>query len=321
MPEIVSMGEMLVEIMRKEVGIPLNRPAEFMGPYPSGAPAIYIDAAARLGASTGFIGVLGPDDFGDVVENRLKEDKVDVSQVKRREGHTTGCAFVSYNPDGSRKFIFHLRYSAAGTLEPNDVKPTYLAGTKLLHLMGSALSVSDSSREACYKAMRIVKSQGGLVSLDPNLRPELLGIEKVRGICAPVLRACDIVLPSGEEASMLTGIGDPAKACKALLKDAKVVALKMGSDGCTIYTRDEEVRVPPFPIERVMPKVDPTGAGDCFDAGFTTSYVAGRSILECGRLGNTVGAFAITKLGPMEGSPFLKDIKRVEKQMNWQWAK
>ncbi len=319
MPEIVSMGEMLVEIMRKEVGIPLNTPAEFMGPFPSGAPAIYIDAAARLGASTGFIGVLGPDDFGDVVENRLREDKVDVSQVKRREGHTTGCAFVSYNRDGSRKFIFHLRYSAAGTLGPNDVDPAYLAGAKLLHLMGSALSVSDSSREACYKAMKIVKSRGGLISLDPNLRPELLGIERVREICRPVLEVCDIVLPSGEEASMLTGIAEPAKACRALLRDAKVVALKMGSEGCTIFTENQEVRVPPFPIERVMPRVDPTGAGDCFDAGFTTSYVAGRSILECGRLGNTVGAFAVTKLGPMEGAPFLKDIRKVERQMNWRW--
>jgi sugar/nucleoside kinase (ribokinase family) len=196
MPEIVAIGEMLVEIMRKEVGVPLNQAAEFMGPYPSGAPAIYIDAAARLGASTGFVGVLGPDDFGDVVEDRLEEDRVNVSQVRRREGHTTGCAFVSYNPDGSRKFIFHLRHSAAGTLCPDDVDPDYLKGAKLIHLMGSALSVSDSSRDACYKAMRVVKSQGGMVSLDPNLRPELLGIDKVREICAPVLELCDIVLPS-----------------------------------------------------------------------------------------------------------------------------
>ena len=319
MPEIVSMGEMLVEIMRKDVGVPLNEAAEFMGPYPSGAPAIYIDAAARLGASTGFIGVLGPDDFGDVVEFRLRDDKVDVSQVKRREGHTTGCAFVSYSPDGSRKFIFHLRYSAAGTLSPEDVEPAFLSGTKLLHLMGSALSVSDSSREACYKAMKIVKSQGGMVSVDPNLRPELLGIDKVREICAPVLDVCDIVLPSGEEASMLAGVDDPVEACEALLENAKVVTLKMGSEGCRIYTHDEEVFVPPFPIERLISRVDPTGAGDCFDAGFTTSYVAGRPIVECARMGNTVGAFAITKLGPMEGTPFTSDIERIQKKMGWRW--
>jgi len=319
MPEIVSMGEMLVEIMRKEVDVPLDRPAEFMGPYPSGAPAIYIDAAARLGASTGFIGILGPDEFGDVVERRLKEDGVEVSQVKRREGHTTGCAFVAYRSDGSRKFIFHLRHSAAGTLSPEDVSEDYLKGTKLLHLMGSALSVSDSSRDACYKAMEIVKSQGGLISLDPNLRPELLGLEKVREICAPVLKVCDIVLPSGEEASMLTGVDDADEACRNLLKNSKVVVLKMGSEGCKVFTEDEEIYVPPFPIERVMGRVDPTGAGDCFDAGFTTSYVRGDRLIDCARLGNTVGAFAITKLGPMEGAPFLEDIRKVERQIGWKW--
>ncbi len=319
MAEIVCMGEMLVEIMRKEVGVPLSEAAEFMGPYPSGAPAIYIDAAARLGADTGFIGVVGPDDFGDVIEDRLEEDGVDVSGVKRREGHTTGCAFVSYNVDGSRKFIFHLRYSAAGTLAPGDVGEELLSDTKLLHLMGSALSTSDSSRDACYRAMEIVKANGGLVSLDPNLRPELLGIDRVREICAPVLEVCDIVLPSGEEASMLAGIDDPQEACRSLLKNAKVVALKMGSEGCRIFSAEGEILVPPFPIERLMDRVDPTGAGDCFDAGFTTSYVDGKSLTKCGRMGNTVGAFAITKMGPMEGSPLLEDISRIEGKMNWKW--
>ena len=319
MPEIVSIGEMLVEIMRKDVDVPLDRPAEFMGPYPSGAPAIYIDAAARLAASTGFIGVLGPDEFGNAVERRLEEDGVDVSQVKRREGQTTGCAFVAYRSDGSRKFIFHLRYSAAGTLSPEDVSEDYLSGTKLLHLMGSALSVSQTSRDACYKAMRIVKSRGGLVSFDPNLRPELLGVEKVREICEPVLKECDIVLPSGEEASMLTGIDDADEACRALLKNSKVVVLKMGSEGCKVFTNEEEIYVPPFPIERVMERVDPTGAGDCFDAGFTTSYARGSSLIDSARVGNTVGAFAITKLGPMEGAPFPEDIRRVERQIGWNW--
>ena len=49
MTEIWTMGEMLVEIMRPRAGIQLSRAGEFLGPFPSGAPAIFIDAAARLG--------------------------------------------------------------------------------------------------------------------------------------------------------------------------------------------------------------------------------------------------------------------------------
>jgi hypothetical protein len=46
MAKIYTMGELLVEIMRTEKDKPLDEPALFMGPFPSGAPAIFISAAA-----------------------------------------------------------------------------------------------------------------------------------------------------------------------------------------------------------------------------------------------------------------------------------
>ena len=49
MTDILTMGEILVEIMREHEDVPLDRAGTFKGPYPSGAPAICIDAAARLG--------------------------------------------------------------------------------------------------------------------------------------------------------------------------------------------------------------------------------------------------------------------------------
>ena len=57
--DVISLGELLVEIMRKDLDKPLDKPADFVGPFPSGAPAIFIDAVARLGVPTGFIGVIG----------------------------------------------------------------------------------------------------------------------------------------------------------------------------------------------------------------------------------------------------------------------
>ena len=48
-PRVIALGELLVEVMRKDVDQPLSRPGEFVGPFPSGAPAIFIDAVARLG--------------------------------------------------------------------------------------------------------------------------------------------------------------------------------------------------------------------------------------------------------------------------------
>ena len=79
MAEIWTMGEMIVEIMREKENEPLDKAGVFRGPYPSGAPAIFIDTVARLGHKGGIIGGVGKDDFGKCLLDRLKSDGVDVS--------------------------------------------------------------------------------------------------------------------------------------------------------------------------------------------------------------------------------------------------
>ena len=108
MAEIITMGEMIVEIMRATVDEPLDRAGTFKGPYPSGAPAIFIDTVARLGHGAKIIGGVGDDDFGKCLLTRLEGDGVDVSDVIVNDRISTGCAFVTYFEDGSRKFIFHI---------------------------------------------------------------------------------------------------------------------------------------------------------------------------------------------------------------------
>lgn len=107
MAEIWTMGEMIVEIMREKENEPLDKAGVFRGPYPSGAPAIFIDTVARLGHKGGIIGGVGKDDFGKCLLDRLKSDGVDVSHVIENPKKATGCAIVTYFDDGSRKFIFH----------------------------------------------------------------------------------------------------------------------------------------------------------------------------------------------------------------------
>ena len=102
-PRVIALGELLVEVMRTGLDQPLSQPAEFVGPFPSGAPAIFVDAVARLGMQAGFIGVVGADAFGDCVLGRLRDDGVDTTHCRTAPGYTTGIAFVSYRSDGSRR--------------------------------------------------------------------------------------------------------------------------------------------------------------------------------------------------------------------------
>ncbi len=297
--DIVIVGDALVEIMRKGVDQPLDQAGEFLGPYPSGASSIFADAAARLGAKVGFVGAVGDDDFGLCLRNRMTQDGIDLTHLKIAPDRMTGVAFVTYFADGSRKFIYNVREGAPSLLAESQVHPEYLAGVKFLHVMGFVLSINESCRRACYKAVELVKQAGGQVSLDPNLRPEVLTIDKVREVCRPVVEAAEIVFPSGEEATMLAGVDDIEEAVQKLLRQGpKIVALKQGEKGSTVFTEKGRIEAPPFKVT----EVDPTGAGDCYDAAFVVGLLEGWPLPRAARFANAVGALATTRQGPMEGT-------------------
>ncbi|MHA2430414.1 MAG: sugar kinase [Promethearchaeota archaeon] len=309
-PDIICVGELLVEIMRKNIDNPHGKIGSiYKGPYPSGAPAIFIDSAARMSKpfnfSTGHIGVVGNDEFGECIIEKLQIDGVDISQIRIINDETTGIAFNQYNSDGTRKFIFAV--GAAGKTSSDDIRKDYFSKIKALHITGSALSISESSRDACYKAIRIAKEMNPnvTISFDPNMRPEMLDIEIILKISDPVLNNTDILLPSGEEAEMLAGIRGEIKACKLLLeKGPKIVILKQGSKGCTIFSAKYEdgVKVSSFNVK----EVDPTGAGDSFGGAFIVGYLAGWQLIRAAKFANAVGALKVQHFGPMPDTTYKK---------------
>ena len=119
MKKVVTIGEILVEIMATELGDGFLEPIPLVGPFPSGAPAIFIDQVAKLGQPCGLIGCVGADDFGRLNLDRLARDGVDVSAVAVHPELPTGSAFVRYRPDGSRDFVYNIRHSAAGAIGPS----------------------------------------------------------------------------------------------------------------------------------------------------------------------------------------------------------
>ena len=310
-PEIVTLGEILVEIMRKNRNVPHNVPGVYLGPYPSGAPAIFIDTAANLGVSSGFIAVVGEDDFGELLLNCLRKDGVDTRHIRVATGYTTGTTFVMYYSSGARKFIFHLRHSAAGQLSPDDVEEEYIAKSKILHIMGSSLAVSESSRKACYKAVEIARNSNVTVTFDPNLRPELLDVETIRKICKPIIKSCRVILPSRDEAVALTGIRDPVEAGRRLIEtEPEIAVIKMGGEGAVAVTEGEVLFDPPFEVR----EVDPTGAGDVYDAAFIYGLLKDWSLNKTMEFAGAAGAIKVTKFGPMSGPSSIGEVEEFIKE-------
>ena len=294
---IWTMGEMLVEIMRPQVGVSLNELGEFLGPFPSGAPAIFIDTVARLGHPAGIIGGVADDEFGRCLLDRLSADGVDVRYVKRIPYMATAVAFVTYFDDGSRKFIYHIDGTpAVMSTFPHDID---IDPPQFFHVMGSSLMANDQFREEIFKAVGYFHEHGARISFDPNIRPELLGDRDLMDVIGPVLENTALLFPGVAELKLLSGHQDIYRAVELLFGNPvlELIVLKKGKKGAIVFTREKSIGIEPFSIQ----EVDPTGAGDCFDAGFLCGFLEGKSIEDCGRIAAAAGALNAAAFGPMEG--------------------
>lgn len=297
MKSIWTMGEMIVEIMRPRAEMPHGVCSEYLGPYPSGAPAIMISAAARMGANAGIIGGVGKDAFGDMMINRLKSFGVDCSLVHRSSEGSTGNAFVMYHNDGSREFIFHIDGTPAVSVPVPDV--SNITDPAYFHIMGCSLT---SSRDFCRRILETAKlfiDRGCKISFDPNIRPELLGSSDLEEIVEPVMENCSVLLPGVDELLLLSGKKAINAAVEKLFRRPKLelIVLKNGSRGCTVYSREGHFSMPAY---KVCQK-DATGAGDCFDGAFLAALIAGKDVKTAACEAGAAGALNAAAFGPMEG--------------------
>ncbi|MBV6658262.1 MAG: sugar kinase [Devosiaceae bacterium] len=312
---IVTVGEILVEFVSHERNCGLSRTAPYSGPYPSGAPAIFLDQAARMGAQTLLIGGVGEDGFGRCVLERLRADGVDTEGVTVSADHATGVAFVSYFDSGDRTFIFHL----AGTAADNFAVPlANLSGPEtLLHVSASSLG-APSLREKILEAVDTVSKDGGTISCDPNVRPELMRDAAAKAAVMDAVSRSAIVMPSTSDLEFLyPGLSEDQAIARLMENGAQIVAVKRGADGATVIGQDERYSYEPHSVE----EVDPTGAGDCFSGTLIALLAQGAPLREAGRQANAAGAIAVTRRGPMEGnsSPdeiaaFLADASQIEQR-------
>ncbi|MBP1849337.1 tagatose kinase [Rhizobium halophytocola] len=298
MTKILTIGEILVEIIATEKGDGFRAPVRLIGPFPSGAPAIFIDQVGKLGTPCAIISRVGDDDFGHVNLARLKADGVDVSGVEVDPQGTTGSAFVRYRNDGSRAFVFNIRHSACGTITLNDDNRRLIGECTHLHVMGTAL-YGETVIDSVMAAIENIKARGGTVSFDPNLRPETLKAPGMREALSRVLTQTDLFLPSGEELFLFAAATEEEAAVEELLAtDIKAVVLKRGAKGASYFDATTRISHPGFVVE----EHDPTGAGDSFGATFVSFWLEGAAPAVALAQAAASGALAVTKVGPMEGT-------------------
>ncbi len=293
-PAIVSLGEPLIEFNRPKEGDGRTWLQGFGGDSQNVA-----IAAARQGASAGYLTSVGQDWMGDAFLDLWKAEGVDASRVARHPTAPTGVSFVTHSAAG-HKFDYLRKNSAASLMTPESLATDYIAGAKFFHLSAIGQAISESARLTCAAAITAARKAGVKVSYDTNLRLRLWELDQARQVIDATITQCDVALPSLDDSQQLTGLTAPdAIADYYLGLGAPLVALKMGSEGSLIATKDKRTRVPPFKVEAV----DATGAGDTFDGAFLTRLLAGDAPDVAARYANVAAALSTTGYGAVTPIP------------------
>lgn len=150
------------------------------------------------------------------------------------------------------------------------------------------------------RAVDIIKSRGGTLSVDPNLRKELRLDARIEHQFAELVARADLLLPSGDELECAAGVDGEAAALQRLF-DLGVgeIVLKRGADGATCFNRDgSHVDAAAF----VVTEVDPAGAGDCFGGAYVACRRLGMGQEAALTYACAAGGRNVTARGPMEGA-------------------
>lgn len=300
-PEILAVGEPMIEYNQVKEGDGRNFLQGFGGDTSN-----FIIAAARQGARTGYISALGADANGAMFRKLWDDERVDHSLVLENPKAPTGMYFVTHGPAG-HEFTFARAGSAASLYAPADVPVSAIRSAKAIHLSGISLAISASACDACYAAIHAAREGGTLVSFDTNLRLKLWSKDRARAIMSDVIALSDVLLPSYDDIVAITGITEPeALADWCLGRGAKIVALKLGSEGALVADAASRHRIPPHPCK----PVDATGAGDCFGGSFIARLVAGDSIVEAGRYAGIAAALSTEGYGAVAPIPRAEVVRK-----------
>ncbi|MGN0131574.1 MAG: carbohydrate kinase [Lachnospiraceae bacterium] len=305
--DMICMGEMLIDFT------PGQEPRSYTA-NPGGAPANVAIAAARNGLDTAFLGILGNDDFGKLLQHTLENDGVKMLCPELTDEAVTTLAFVSLYEGGERSFTFARKPGADILLSEDDVKEADIDACRMLHT--GSVSLSDApSKDAVYKAMKMASEKGKLVSFDVNYRDMIWhDEERCRREVEKILPFVDLLKVSDEELSFVGGEENILRFMEQ--HGIRVLVETLGAKGAKYFFDGKSGVVEGKKVHAV----DATGAGDAFWGGFLSSVlmngaekagdITEEMVQKALTYGNAAGALCVQKMGGIPALPSKADIMK-----------
>lgn len=227
-----------------------------------GSPFNLAIGLSRLGVRSGFLTGLSSDAFGRMLADHLRAEGVDISLAKAST-RPTPLAIVSTGRDGHPAYTFHAENCAHADLTSADLPMSLGDDVAALALGSFSLAMEPVGTSLIALAER--EANRRVVSLDPNLRPSLIGdLGRWRARYEGLVRHAAIVKLSDDDLRIAYDPeADPDEhAARWLAAGVQLVVVTAGLTGATGYHAHGRVAVP----GRTVSVVDTVGAGDTFHA-------------------------------------------------------
>jgi ribokinase len=251
---------------------------------------------ARLGCKVGFIGKVGGDREGDLLLEDFQKEGVNTEGIIHAGYGESGTVMGFVDKQGQRALYIHSGVNDSIAFE--EISKEYVSQAHFLHLSSFVGEKSFMAQMALLKLL----PKTVIVSFDPGALYAKRGAEQL----APIIKRVHLMMPNAIELALITCEKDYEKGAKVLLKEGvKIVAVKLGAEGCYVTDGQQRHKLEAFKV----PVVDTTGAGDAFNAGFLYGLLNGKSLLECGRLGSFVASRCVMQMGARTSLPYAKDLK------------
>lgn len=307
MIDILAIGELLIDFtpVKNEEGVSFKQNA-------GGAPCNMLTMAQKLGSKTAFIGKVGNDQFGKFLERTLIDHDISTEGLILSDDFNTTLAFVHLTEDGDRSFSFYRKGCADVMLYKEDIDYKLVDQAKAVHF-GSLSFTDEPSRSTVEDVIKYAKTEGKLISYDPNYRPALWASEKDAVESMKIgLKYADIIKVSEEEAEILTGEKDYKVAAKKLYDlGIKLVCVTLGVDGSYYHHKNGHRLVKGFKSK----VIDTTGAGDSFFGSVIHGVLknsldtfTGEQLDDILSFSNAAASVCIEKLGGIPAIPNRDEI-------------
>lgn len=258
-----------------------------------GSAANTLSGVASFGGRAAYIGRVSDDGLGKAFGHDLNSLGVRFSSPRATDGDPTGRCMIIVTPDGERTLNTYLGASASLCADHLDLD---LIGRSGVTFLEGYLFDRDDAKDAFRTAASAAHAAGRKVSLTLS---DSFCVDRHRDDFLDLVEnGVDILFANEEEITKLYGVDSFDAGIDAVRGMCEIAAVTKGKEGSVVVTADEQVAVE---AHQVPKRVDTTGAGDLYAAGFLYGLTQGRSLFDCGRLGSIAAAAVIGHIGPRPG--------------------